>query len=307
MGSRTVGINQGLVNLIPNPLVRIFAAPYVAGIGLEAGIETADRLFVQKKLLSTMDVLGEELDRDEDVEAAVQLYLKMVGYLSDRPHASISLKPTGMGIHKSYEYCRDNIERILRPASDAGIDVTIDMEDHTLTDTTLKMYRELWQTYKNTGTVLQSRLFRTDDDIDGLKDIPARVRLCIGIYVEPSDIALTEKSAMKGKMIEQAERMFDYGHTVEFATHDERTIEQALDLTQRKGVPKECFEFQFLMGVPRDRLQKQLIVDGIRVRLYVPFAERWKNATHYCKRRLANNPNMVFYVLGNLLKKAAGH
>jgi proline dehydrogenase len=301
-----VAVNQALVNLIPNPLIRVFASPYVAGIGLESGVHTADDLFRGKNLLSTLDVLGEELDRDEDVEAAVDLYLKMAEYLSDRPHASISLKPTGMGIHRSYEYCRDNIERVLRLATQAGIDVTIDMEDHRFTDITLRMYRELLAKYRNLGTVLQSRLFRTDQDIDDLKGIPARVRLCIGIYVEPSDIALTDKRAMKRKLIEQAERMFDYGHTVEFATHDEPTIEQALDLIRRKRIPKERYEFQFLVGVPREKMQKRLIADGIRVRLYVPFAERWEHATHYCKRRLANNPNMAFYVLGNFLKKLAG-
>ncbi|MCK4547958.1 MAG: proline dehydrogenase family protein [Candidatus Eisenbacteria sp.] len=298
-----MGINQAVVDLIPNPLVRAFAAPYVAGIGLESGVDAADRFFRERKFLSTLDVLGEELNRDEDVETAVNLYLKMAGYFSSRPHCSISVKPTGMGIHNSYEYCRDNVERVVKSAVEHRIDVTIDMEDHTLTDITLRMYRELREKYENVGTVLQSRLFRTDKDIHDLRDIPARIRLCIGIYVEPSEIAITNKAAMKRKLLEQAGKMFDYGHTVEFATHDERTIDEALALADRKGVAKERYEFQFLMGVPRGKLQRQLIADGIGVRLYVPFANEWKDASHYCKRRLANNPNMAFYILANLLRK----
>ncbi len=301
-----MAIHQGVVDLIPNPLVRVFAGPYVAGIGLPAGISTADRLFRKRNILSTLDVLGEELHSDEEVESAVRLYLTMEDALRDRSHCTISLKPTQMGIHKSYEYCRDNIEKIVEHAEAAGTDVTLDMEDHTFTDVTLRMYREIQGRHPRFGTVLQSRLFRTDSDIDGLRDIPARIRLCIGIYVESSDIALTDKPSMKRKMIEQAEKMFDYGHAVEFATHDEPTIEEALNLAERKGVPKDRYEFQFLMGVPRDRIQARLIADGIRVRLYVPFAEKWANAAHYCKRRLANNPNMVFYILGNLLKKTLG-
>jgi len=298
-----MAINQGIVNLIPDSLIRVFAGPYVAGIGLQAGIDTGDRLFRDRKILSTMDVLGEELHRDEDVESTVRLYLQMVEVLKDRPHCTISLKPTQMGIHKSYEYCRDNIEKIVARAEAAGIDVTLDMEDHTLTDTTLRMYRELQSEHPRFGTVLQSRLFRTDSDIDDLADVRARIRLCIGIYVEPENIALTDKPSMKRKMIEQAEKMFDHGHIVEFATHDETTIEQALVLIERKRIPRDRYEFQFLMGVPRDAIQERLIANGVRVRLYVPFAEKWDNATHYCKRRLANNPNMAFYILGNLLKK----
>ena len=301
-----MGINQSVVNLIPNPLVRVFAAPYVAGVGLQAGLDTADTLFGRDRTLSTLDVLGEELDRDEDVEAAVRLYLQMVESLRDRPHCSISLKPTGMGIHRSYEYCRDNIEQVLRRASETGTDVTVDMEDHTLTDVTLRMYRELRSRYECVGTVLQSRLFRSERDVEDLRDLPARVRLCIGIYVEPAEIALTHKAAMKRKLIGLADRMFDYGHTVEFATHDERAIEEALALTARKGIPRERYEFQFLMGVPRQRIQQRLAAEGIRVRLYVPFAQEWKHASHYCKRRLANNPNMAFYILGNMAKKALG-
>lgn len=301
-----MGLNQKMVDLVPDGLVRAFASPYVAGYSLDEAIQTADRLHRERGIFSTLDLLGEELTSDEEVESVVARYLETLGPLADRPHASVSLKPTQMGIHRSYEYCRENIERVLRRSVETGTDVTIDMEDHTLTADTLRLYRELRDRFENVGTVLQSRLFRTDADIESLGNLRARVRICIGIYIEPPGIALTHKPEMKRKLIEQAGRLLDQGHTVEFATHDGRTVEEALNLVRLKGVPKDRYEFQFLMGVPVETLQRRLISEGIRVRLYVPFADKWKDATHYCKRRLANNPNMAFYVLGNLLKRAMG-
>jgi len=180
------------------------------------------------------------------------------------------------------------------------------MEDHTFTDMTLDIFRAIHQDYPTFGIVLQSRLYRTDDDIKSLNGMKARIRLCIGIYNEPREIALQSKPEMKKKMLEQLEILFKEGHYPEIATHDEAVINGSIEIAERLNMKKDQYEVQMLMGVPKQAFQDQLIQNGILVRLYVPFAEKWKYATAYCKRRLAANPAMAAYILKNMLHKATG-
>jgi len=134
----------------------------------------------------------------------------------------------------------------------------------------------------------------------------ARIRICIGIYNEPKEMALQSKPEMKKKLLHQVEILFKEGHYPEIATHDETVIREALDIAERLNMKKDQYEIQMLMGVPKQVLQDELVQNGILVRLYVPFAEKWKYATAYCKRRLAANPAMAAYILKNILYKTTG-
>jgi proline dehydrogenase len=297
-----VDIKRAIVDLTPAPLVRIFAAPYVAGKGIEAGVAKAEELWSTRKLHATMDVLGEEVFRREDVEATVALYVRMLDRLKGRTHASVSCKPTQLGIHESEAYCLKNIRRIVAYAAPLGIHVTVDMEDHTFTEVTLRMFKALRGEFDNVGTVLQSRLFRTGDDILALHAKPCKVRICIGIYKEPTSVALTEKPAMKDKLFEFVQLLLDKGHYPEIATHDEPLIRRCLEYLDRRGCPKDAYEFQMLLGVPREAIQREIVNNGRVMRLYVPFAEEWKYAIAYLKRRLAANPMMGAYVMKNLFR-----
>jgi proline dehydrogenase len=180
------------------------------------------------------------------------------------------------------------------------------MEDNSFTDMTLDIFRALNKDHPTFGTVLQSRLFRTDDDIISLKGLNARIRICIGIYNEPKEIALQSKSEMKRKLLQQVELLFKEGHYPEIATHDEAVINEAIDIAEKLNIKKDQYEVQMLMGVPKQAFQDELIQNGILVRLYVPFAQKWKYATAYCKRRLAANPAMAAYIFKNILQKIAG-
>jgi proline dehydrogenase len=171
---------------------------------------------------------------------------------------------------------------------------------------TLDIFRAIHQNHPTFGTVLQSRLFRTDDDIKSLKGMNARIRICIGIYNEPKEIALQRKPEMKKKMIDQLEVLFKEGHYPEIATHDQDLINESINIAERLNMKKDQYEVQMLMGVPMNAFQDQLIQNGILVRLYVPFAEKWKYATAYCKRRLAANPAMAIYIMKNILHKMTG-
>jgi proline dehydrogenase len=296
-------IKRAIIDLAPAPIVRLFAAPYVAGTGIEAGVAKADEIWKTSKLHATIDLLGEEVFKREDVEATVALYLKMIDQVKGRAYASISCKPTQLGIHESEAYCLENIRKVIGYAAPHGLLITVDMEDHTFTDVTLRLFKALRDEFDNVGTVLQSRLFRTGDDIVALYAKPCKVRICIGIYKEPKSIAFTDKPAMKDKLFDLVQLLLDKGHYPEIATHDEPLIHRCIEYLDRRGCPKSAYEFQMLLGVPRQDIQKQIVSDGRLMRLYVPFAEEWRYAIAYCKRRMAANPMMGAYVMKNLFRK----
>ena len=293
-------LKNAIIDLMPGPLVRTFAAPYIAGRGVASGVAKADELHARQGLSSTVDLLAEEVFRREDVEATVQVYLRMVEALKGRPYASISLKPTSLGIHESEAYCQDNLRRILAAAEPHGLHITLDMEDRHFTDVTLRMFKALRDEFDHFGIVLQSRLFRTSADIQALHAKPCRVRICIGIYREPAEVALQDKADMKAKLFEHVQLLLDHGHYPEIATHDEPLIRRCLEHLDRSGVAREAYEFQMLLGVPRREIQQEVVKRGQIMRLYVPFAEDWKYAVHYLKRRLAANPAMAGMVMKNL-------
>ncbi len=308
-----MGVKEIIVNLMPSPLVKVFAKPYVAGQGIESGINTAKKLWKEKKLHSTIDLLGEEIKEPEEIERNVQIYLDLLDKLGKQEFATVSLKPTQLGVYREgdkiygTEACYENIKKIIEKARGYDIHITIDMEDHPFTDLTLDMFKSLRNEFDNVGTVLQSRLFRTKQDILNLPtDKMCKIRTCIGIYKEPADIALQNKNEMKEKLFEYMILLLERGHYPEIATHDEKLIERCLEYLDKNNVPKDRYEFQMLMGVPREKVQQKIIARGNIMRLYVPFAEKWKYAVAYCKRRLAANPMMGAYVIKNLFGKTTG-
>jgi len=301
-----MGLKRFIINLAPFPLVKLFASPYVAGDSIQAATDTARQFWETRKVCSTIDLLGEELESDDDVQYTVDVYERLITALGRQEYATLSLKPTQLGSHRGTEHCLEVIRGIVAVAEKQDIKVTLDMEDHPYTDMTLDIFRAIIKDHPTFGTVLQSRLFRTDEDIKSIKGLNARIRICIGIYNEPKDIALQNKPEMKKKMLEQVEVLFKEGHYPEIATHDEAVIDEALNIAERLNMKKDQYEVQMLMGVPMQAYQDELVRNGILVRLYVPFAEKWKFAIAYCKRRLAANPAMAAYIFKNIFNKTRG-
>lgn len=299
-------LKKFVVQLMPGPIVKIFAGPYVAGASIEEAIRTARQFWETRRVCSTIDLLGEELERDEDVQYTVDVYERLIDSLGEQPFATVSLKPTQLGSHRGGAHCQKIVEALVSRAAKLNLEVTLDMEDHSFTDMTLEIYRNLKKDHSNFGTVLQSRLFRTRDDILSLKGLAARIRMCIGIYNEPASVALQSKPEMNKALLEDIELLFKEGHYPEIATHDERVVTEALNIADRLNMKKDQYEVQMLMGVPRQDFQDELVRNGITVRLYVPFAEQWGYAISYCKRRLAANPMMAAYVMKNLASSATG-
>ena len=295
-------IKRSVIDLAPESLVRVFAAPYVAGKGIDSGVRKADELWKTGRKHSTVDLLGEEVARREDVEATVGLYGRLIDRLDGRAYTSLSLKPTQLGVHDSEAYCRENLRKVVADAATRRLHVTVDMEDRHFTDITLRLFAALRAEFDNVGIVLQSRLYRTRGDILALPAKPCKVRICIGIYQEPTEVAYTNKPVMKEKLFEYLQLLLDQGHYPEIATHDEPLVRRCLEYLDRRGCPKDAYEFQMLLGVPRGDIQTQIVREGRTMRLYVPFAEEWRYAVAYCKRRLAANPMMGAYVLKNLFR-----
>jgi len=301
-----MGLKNFIIKLIPTPMIKLFASPYVAGDSIEAAIDTAQKFWKDRHVCSTIDLLGEELESDDEVQYTVNVYERLIDALGHQDYATISLKPTQLGSHKGTDHCKKVIGGIVARAEQHNIKVTLDMEDHSFTDMTLDIFRTLKKDHPTFGTVLQTRLFRTDDDVKSIKGLNARIRICIGIYNEPKEIALQSKPEMKKKLLQQIEVLFKEGHYPEIATHDEEVIRKAIGIAERLNMKKDQYEVQMLMGVPKQIFQDELIQNGVLVRVYVPFAEKWKYAIAYCKRRLAANPAMAAYIMKNILYKATG-
>ncbi|MGH7163319.1 MAG: proline dehydrogenase family protein, partial [Planctomycetota bacterium] len=271
-------------------------------------VQTAARLLAESRTLATLDLLGEDVRDEAQVRRNLDAYERLVGAIATDPRfvdgtsrPTVSVKPSAFTTGP-LEAASGPVRALCDRAHAAGVGVTIDMEDRRWTDFTLDLAVRLFRRGLDVGTVLQTRLHRTEGD---LSRVPPgmRIRLVIGIYREPPVAALTDKPAMKERMVEFSARLLASGARVEFATHDERFLERFVrDVAPR--APERC-EVQMLLGVPRGRFRRTL-ADGrmgprLPLRLYVPFALGWDDATAYLRRRMEENPSMALLVLRNLL------
>ena len=172
------------------------------------------------------------------------------------------------------------------------------MEDSSKTDATIRIFRRLREQFENVGIVLQAYLYRTERDLDEMIAIGARIRLCKGAYQEPASVAFPEKKDVDANYVELMQKLLQIGIYHGIATHDEAMIAATKDFAARDNISKDAFEFQMLYGIRRD-LQLQLARDGYRMRIYVPYGERWYP---YFMRRLAERPANVWFIMKNLFK-----
>ncbi len=299
--SRIARLKSALIRLSPRFLVRALARPYIAGETRAEAIALVHRLHGGGRgLSSTIDVLGEAITDPAEAEAMLEEYLAILDDIAHVPYTNISIKLSALGQALDEDLCARHLEVLLERAAGAGQFVRFDMEDHTTTDSTLRLYRRMVPRYPRIGIVLQSRLHRTLEDVQQLAPLRPNVRLCLGIYREPAAIALQDKPAMKERLLEILAKLWENGQYVGLATHDEQVIARAIAMADRMGKTARDYEVQMLLGVPRERTQREILARGITMRLYVPYGRHWY---HYCLRRLDNNPEMARMVLGNLLRR----
>ena len=281
---------------VPKQLVRRLSSRYIAGPTLADARRTVAELNAAGKL-ATVDVLGEEITQPEEAEAIAQAYLDVLAAIeTDGLDSNISVKLTGLGLKLEPALCRANLGAVVRDAAARGTFVRIDMEDSSTTDDTLRLYRELRESgLDNAGVVLQASLRRTVADVRALADLRPSVRICKGIYVEPESIAFTDFEAVRANFVAALDALLEAGCYVGVATHDEWLIEQTLGRVA--GLDRTAYELQMLLGV-REQRATELVRAGHRLRVYVPFGQRWYE---YSLRRLQENPKIAGYVAGDVL------
>jgi proline dehydrogenase len=285
-----------LLPAVPKPIVQRLSSRYIAGPDIDDAIRVVKRLNAKGKL-ATVDVLGEEISSADEARALAGQYDDVLARIDDDGlDANISVKLTGFGLELDADLCRENLEAVVLDAAARGSFVRIDMEDSSTTDRTLALYRELRGAgHQNLGVVLQAYLRRTIDDLRGLEN----VRLCKGIYVEPSEIAYREYDAVRANFVRCLEALVEQGSYVGIATHDEHLIVEALRIISEAGVARDRYEFQMLLGVRPDRAD-ELVAQGHELRVYVPYGTQWYE---YSVRRLQENPKIAGYVAGDTVRR----
>ncbi|MEE8340882.1 MAG: proline dehydrogenase family protein [Candidatus Neomarinimicrobiota bacterium] len=296
-------INSTLVNLLsylPKWMVRPFAAPYVAGENIENVIKTVKTLNAQG-FLATVDILGEHVLSKEESYQIRDEYLKLYDRIEyDRLNANISLKPTHLGMEIDVSLAEDNLLKILDKAKEYNNFMRIDMENSPYTDATINIYKKCLKNYSKVGMVLQSYLHRTAQDITTLDSENFNCRICKGIYHESENISYHNKEKIREQFFNDVKLILTGKGYVAIATHDIALIDKIENWIIDQNIPHDRFEFQVLYGVPMGNRLQKLLSKGYVVRNYVPFGEAWFD---YSIRRLTENPNILWYVLGNIFKK----
>jgi proline dehydrogenase len=289
-----------LLPAVPKPVVQRLSERYIAGSELEDAIQVVRSLNEADKL-ATIDVLGEEITSAREAQAIAQTYEDVFAAIErEELDSNVSVKPTGLGLKLGYELCRDDLEEVVADAASRGNFVRIDMEDSSTTDDTLRMYRELRERgHENLGVVLQASLHRTLEDVHALADLRPNVRLCKGIYVEPDAIQFRDYEAVRVSFVQALEALLDTGAYVAIATHDEWLIDEGRRLVRERGLGRDEYEFQMLLGV-RERRGDELVREGHRLRIYVPFGRHWYA---YSLRRLQENPKIAGYIATDTLNR----
>ena len=289
-----------ILPFVPKPIVGFFAKTYIAGENLEDAVHVVKDLMAQGAC-ATIDVLGEEVTEKEHALKVADMYHTVVQTINEEKlDSTVSIKLTHMGLKIDEDFCYDNVSDLLREAKKYNNLITIDMEDHTFTTGTLKMFKRLRKEHENVGTVLQSYMRRTVSDVNDLLPIKPHLRICKGIYNEPREIAYKDDFTINQNFTYAIEKLLSNNSYVGVATHDERLVWEAFRIIDKYNLNKDQYEFQMLLGV--DKQLRQIILNaGHKLRVYVPFGKEW---FAYSTRRLKENPNIAGHIMRSNLKKA---
>lgn len=284
--------------LVPKPVVRRVASPYIAGEQMEDLLRLAASLN-QEGYRVAAAILGEFVTRKEESMEAVREYEQLLAQMGERRIVGyIHIKPTHLGLKLDKNFCLENVRSLLIAARRQQLFVRMDMEDSPCIDDTLEIYYRLREEFENVGVVIQARMRRSLADVRELAKVKANVRVCKGIYLEPYAIAYTDPELISRNYIRLTEELLGAGCTVAMATHDERLVWEGARLVDELKVPRERYEFQMLLGVLAP-LRRLILDGGHPVRVAVPYGPNWYP---YSLRRLRKNPAIAGYVLKSLFK-----
>jgi proline dehydrogenase len=275
-----------------------FARRFIAGETVDEAIASV-RAIESAGMTHTLDHLGESVSTMAEADAATRAYLSIFDRLvASGVGRNVSLKLTQLGLTIDRATSVDNLRRVLDAAAAHEFFVRVDMEDSAFTDVTLDVFETMWQQgYRNVGIVLQSYLPRSVPDAHRMNRLGARVRLVKGAYKEPRDVALQKKTDVDAAFVEIMKLLLDEGTYPAIATHDPAMIAATRAFAAGRGIGPNRYEFQMLYGIRRD-LQAELVRQGYRVRVYVPFGREW---FPYFMRRLGERPANIGFVIRGIV------
>ena len=275
-----------------------FTRRFIAGRTLDHALEACARL-KSENIAATLDRLGENVTSLAEAEASRDAYLNALrGIAERRLGATVSVKLTQLGLDISEPHCRENVRMLAECAGQTGTRIEIDMESSEYVERTLGIVTSQHTATGNVRAVIQAYLHRSMEDVDMLCREKIPIRLCKGAYAEPHSVAIADKQGVDANYSRLMRKLMADGVHPAFATHDEKMIREAIATARQRNLPPEAFEFQMLYGIRRD-LQRELVREGFRLRIYVPFGDAWYP---YFMRRLAERPANVWFLLKNLLK-----
>ncbi len=289
-----------VVPIMPKFMVGLVAKKYIAGINLDEAVKEIQQLN-HEKFLTTTDILGENIPDIRAAQKPVSAYLELLDRIKkEQLNSGISVKLSQLGLTHDAEQAWQNFHKILMRAKNHNIFLRIDMEDSPWTDQTIGFYRRARDEYSNTGTVIQSYLFRSERDIkEMIADGKTNLRICKGIYKEPADISLQDRDDISDNFFNLVKICLDNDTYVGIATHDLDLIARCEAYIADQNIAPNKYEFQALLGVPVKHTLERLVKAGHTVRYYVPFGQDWYP---YSMRRLKENPDIAGYIFKDFFK-----
>jgi len=284
--------------VISNGTTRRMARRFVAGETLEEAIAAARRCH-EVGMMASLDYLGENVANTSDTQRSRDAYLEIFEAIAqEKLQANVSCKLTQLGLDINSEFCAGLVLSIVECAANFDNFLRIDMEGSAYTQRTIDLVKRVRARNPAVGTVIQSYLYRSEKDVADLLACGCRIRLCKGAYKEPEDVAFPRKADVDANYVRLMKILLSSGFYHAIATHDPQLIAATIRHAAEKGNSKDDFEFQMLYGVRTD-LQRRLVKDGYRVRIYIPFGNDW---FPYFMRRLAERPANVGFILRNFLR-----
>lgn len=281
-----------------NATTRRMSHRFVAGETLEEALQAA-RACNEAGMLATLDYLGENVSTTADAQKARDAYLEIFDRIAqEKLNANVSCKLTQLGLDLSAEFCEGLVLSIAERAATYDSFLRIDMEGSIYTRRTVELVKRVRAQTPAVGTVIQSYLYRSEPDIQDLLGYGCRIRLCKGAYKEEADVAFPKKSEVDANYVRLMRILLPSGFYHAIATHDPQMIAQTIRWAAEKQISKDDFEFQMLYGVRTD-LQRRLVRDGYRLRIYIPYGQDW---FPYVMRRLAERPANLMFFIRNFLR-----
>ena len=285
------------VSIMPKWFIKLFSKSYIAGYEPKEVINIVKNLNTQG-FSATIDILGEHTKSQERANSVTNEYTQLYSDIAENSvDSNISVKPTHIGLDISMDLAFENFKKLVEKASERSNFLRIDMESSKNTDSTFKIYDDLFKIYPKVGVVLQAYLKRSLADIEMLAGPGFNARICKGIYKENKNIAYQNSEDINKNFLAMAKIMLAKNSYACYATHDLQLIDDLISLTKDMNADPSKFEFQVLFGVPMKGKLKKLLESGYKVRVYVPYGPDWYE---YSLRRLKENPNIAGYVIKNL-------